>query len=417
MFGGFDTLSAPPFMSHAMPSTFPDCDIAIVGGGLVGASLAVALEGSGLRTVLLEASPPPALAAAWDERCIGLNDATRRIFEAWGVWPAMCEAAAPILATQVSEQGRFGTARFHATEAGLDALGFNTPLRAIHAALLRPVRASKSAALWAPVRVEGVAPSRDDALLTLDDGRSLRARLVVAADGARSPLRAQFGIATAVRDYGQSAIVSSVEVERAHDGVAYERFTPGGPLAVLPRPGRVCTVVWTQPAARAEALLALDDDAFLAALQAAFGYRLGRFLKLGRRSAYPLSRVMSERLTAERTVFVGNAAQTLHPVVAQGFNLGLRDVATLAELLREAADPGAPALLRCYADRRREDRQQVAAFTDRLVRLFASEWPGLREWRHLGLAALNLAGPVKQRLMRRSLGYGGYTPAEARHGS
>lgn len=392
-----------------------DYDLAIVGGGLVGASLAVALHGSGLRVALIEAAAPPLAEAAWDERCIGLNEATRRIFDSLGVWGAMCGDAEAIAATHVSEQGRFGVARFHASEAGLDALGYNTPLRAIHGSLLQRVRDSGAATLLCPARVDDVQVDGEYVHLhgaALDGG--LRARLLVAADGARSPIRQRFGIATEAHDYAQTAIVSSVRTQREHAGIAHERFTPDGPIAVLPRPGRVCTVVWTVPTDVAERLLALSEAAFLQALQAAFGHRLGQFSALGRRGAHPLMRVLSTRLVAERTVFVGNAAQTLHPVVAQGFNLGLRDVATLADLLPDYSDPGCAALLHAYADRRRDDRRQAADFTDGLVRLFSNRVPALGELRHLGLSALNLSGPLKRRMLQRSLGFGAYTPAAAR---
>ena len=261
-----------------------DYDLAIVGGGLVGASLAVALHGSGLRVALIEAAAPPLAEAAWDERCIGLNEATRRIFDSLGVWGAMCGDAEAIAATHVSEQGRFGVARFHASEAGLDALGYNTPLRAIHGSLLQRVRDSGAATLLCPARVDDVQVDGEYVHLhgaALDGG--LRARLLVAADGARSPIRQRFGIATEAHDYAQTAIVSSVRTQREHAGIAHERFTPDGPIAVLPRPGRVCTVVWTVPTDVAERLLALSEAAFLQALQAAFGHRLGQFSALGRR--------------------------------------------------------------------------------------------------------------------------------------
>ena len=202
--------------------------------------------------------------------------------------------------------------------------------------------------------------------------------------------------------------------ERPHRGVAYERFLPGGPIALIPRPEGRCSLIWTVPADQAPAMLAWSDAEFLAQLQESFGMRLGSFLESGKRNGYPLTRVMSDALTAPRVIFAGNAAQTLHPIAAQGFNLGLRDVATVAELVAGAADPGAPAVLAEYESRRRAEREAVAGFTDRLVRIFSNSIPGLAQTRHWGLLALDLLPPVKRAVMRQNLGFAGGTPAVAR---
>lgn len=390
-------------------------DVAIVGGGLVGASLALALRDTHLSLALIEAGTPPATAPAWDERCIALNDGSRRIFENLALWPELAAQTAPITATHISERGRFGVARFSAAEAALDALGHNTPMRALGAALL--ARAQSQAGLqWiCPDRVQSLALGAEYATLGLASGSSLRARLVVAADGASSALRELLGLTAEVRDYGQRALVTAVRVQRDPQGVAYERFTPEGPFAVLPKPrlpgdrdeGHPCSLIWTLPAERAESLMAADDAEFLAQAQTAFGERLGRFLVLGRRVAYPLQRTMSETLTAPRVVFCGNAAQSLHPVAAQGFNLGLRDVAALASRLTAASDPGDAALLAAHADARRRDRQRTADFTDSLVRLFSNRLPVVSGLRHLGLLALDLAPPLKESVLRQNLGHAG----------
>ncbi len=228
---------------------------------------------------------------------------------------------------------------------------------------------------------------------------------MAAADGARSAVRELLGVAAGKRDYAQHAIVSAVRLSRPHHGVAYERFTPDGPIALIPKPDDAASLVWTTPDTLIESRLALDDAAYLAQAQDCFGGRLGRFTALGRRWSYPLSRVLSEALTAPRTIFIGNAAQSLHPVAAQGFNLGLRDVATLAELVAAAADPGAAEILAEYAQRRESDRNRVSGLTDLMVRAFSNRVPLLSQARHWGLVAVELAGPLRQMVLRQHLGH------------
>lgn len=404
-------------------TTAPDAvfDVAIVGGGLVGASLAVGLANTGLRAALIEAAAPPATQPQWDERCIAINHASRRIFEALGVWDELASSAAPILSTHISEQHRFGVARFSAEEARLDALGHNIPLRALGQTLWARMTALAATTLFCPAQLQALSIADEAAMLTFADGRSLRARLVIAADGAGSRVRELLAIGSAQRDYEQSAIVTAVRTQRPHRGCAYERFTPDGPIALLPKTAdpNTCSLVWTTPAAEVDARLAADDPSFIALAQDAFGERLGRFLELGRRQAHPLQRVLSDSLQAPRVLFIGNAAQSLHPVAAQGFNLGLRDVASAIEVLSACApgeDCGAPALLDDYAARRQQDRERVAGFTDGIVRVFSNRVPGLRRLRHLGLLALDLAPPLKQAVLRQNLGFGGSVPRWVRDG-
>ncbi len=396
-------------------------DIAIVGGGLVGASLALALADTQLKLALIDAVKPPVSLPRWDERCIALNDGSRRIFAGLGIWDSHESQAAAIASTHISERGRFGVARFSAAEAGLDALGHNTPLRLLGGSLLAAAQARLQSHLqWlCPARVTGLSMQPRAARLMLDDGRSVSAKLVVAADGANSALRSLLGFSAEVRDYQQSAIVTAVRVQRDPTGVAYERFTPEGPFAVLPKPrlpddraaGHPCSLIWTLPTARAEALQVLPETAFIAAAEATFGERLGRFIALGQRIVYPLQRTLSGTLTAPRVVFCGNAAQSLHPVAAQGFNLGLRDVAALAARLRAAADAdadlGDAPLLADYAAAREQDRRRTADFTDQLVRLFSNRLPVVSGLRHLGLLALDLVPPMKDAVLRQNLGHGG----------
>ena len=402
--------------------TASEVDVAIVGGGLVGASLALALAETPLKLALIEAAAPPTSAPAWDERCIALNDASRRIFTALGIWTELAPLAAPITTTHISERGRFGVARFSAAEAKLDALGHNTPLRALGAVLLARAQAQANLQWLCPARVQAITlGSSGGAQLTLDSGARISARLVVAADGASSALRGLLGLSAEVRDYQQSAVVTAVRVQRDPNGVAYERFAPTGPFAVLPKPrllgdpaeGHPCSLIWTLPTARAEALQAAPEQDFIVEAQQLFGERLGRFHSIGRRIVYPLHRTVSDTLTAPRVVFCGNAAQSLHPVAAQGFNLGLRDVQGLAARLAQAAqqggDPGAAALLTDYAASRQDDRRHTADFTDQLVRLFSNRLPLVSSLRHFGLLALDLLPPAKELVLRQNLGHRGLT--------
>lgn len=395
-------------------------DVAIVGGGLVGCSLAVALSAQKRRVALIEVAKPRDETPSWDERCIALNAGSRRILEQIGVWDALAPEAEPILSTHISERGRFGAARFTAEQAGLPALGYNTPVRAINAVLWRLAQEA-GVEVFCPAKLTGMEVLADHASLQLavpEQTRQISARLVAAADGARSAVRDLLSLGAETRDYGQSAIVTAIRPKQAHGGVAYERFLDTGPLAILPKPddalGHACSLVWTVPTDRLAEFNALDETAFLARAAEKFGERLGAFEALGRRQSYPLSRVMSGQLRAPRTVFIGNAAQSLHPVAAQGFNLGLRDAATLAELLTDAHDGGAETLLAEYESRRRQDRERVASFTDRLVRTFSNAVPGLRGLRHLGLLFLELDTPAREAILRQNLGLGTSVPRLAK---
>lgn len=388
-------------------------DVCIVGGGLVGASLALVLAPLNLRVALIEVAAPPQTGSSWDERCIAINDGSRRIFTAMQIWPKLLTQAEPIISTHISERGRFGVARFTAQEAGLPALGYNIPLRHVGQVLWRQMQATATR-VFCPAKVTALRSAVHQVQLVLDSGLSLNAKLVIAADGAQSALRQFLAIENDARDYRQSAIISAIRTQRPHAGVAYERFTPGGPFAVLPKSIDACSLVWTVPGEQVQTVLAWSDAEFLAQAQAMFGERLGRFLEVGRRNAHPLTRVMSAQLSAPRVLFTGNAAQALHPVAAQGFNLGLRDVAAVAEVLAGVADPGADEVLREYERGREQDRARVAGFTDRLVRTFSNKLPGLSTLRHLGLLALDITPPIKQAVLRQNLGQGAGTPRLAR---
>jgi 2-octaprenyl-6-methoxyphenol hydroxylase len=391
-------------------------DIAIVGGGMVGASLAVALAPLGLKVALVEAVPhDSASQPSFDERTTALSNGSRRILETLGVWSGVQSLATPIRKIHVSNQGRFGFARIDAAEQGLEAMGYVVPNRALGAALWPRLKASSNVQVYCPAtvaRVEGGERAVELDIAQAGGTVRLEAKLVVAADGVYSAVRSAFGVESETRDYQQTAVITTVLPQRFHDHVAYERFTDSGPLALLPLEGGRCTLVLTLSRAVAESAMEWSDNEFLAEVQRRFGFRLGRFLKAGRRVPYPLSLTRAARTSAGRCVIVGNAAQGLHPVAGMGFNLGLRDVASLAELIAERRhepcfDAGAPSLLGEYDAWRAADRRGVIAFTDGLVRMFASPLSVVRQLRNVGLLAFDLYPPAKAALSRLSTGAGG----------
>jgi 2-octaprenyl-6-methoxyphenol hydroxylase len=396
-------------------------DVAIVGGGMVGATLGVALAPLNLRVALIEAIPHNAAAQpSFDERTTALSNGSRRILETIGVWPALDALATPIAKIHVSDQGRFGFARIDAGEQGLAALGYVVANRALGSALWSRLERSDGLKLFCPAEVSQV--TADDQAVKLEIveagvATAIDAKLIVAADGAQSAVRSAFGVAAEVRDYGQTAVITTVLPQRFHDNVAYERFTHEGPLALLPLDGGRCTLVLTLTKEAAQSAMAWSDQEFLAEVQRRFGFRLGRFLKVGRRVTYPLSLTQSVSTSAPRCVIIGNAAQGLHPVAGMGFNLGLRDVASLAELIAEnagkAADPGGRDLLAEYDAWRTADRRGVIRFTDGLVRVFSNPLRGVQRLRNLALLAFDLLPPAKSALSRLSTG-GGRIPKLAR---
>jgi 2-octaprenyl-6-methoxyphenol hydroxylase len=389
-------------------------DVAIVGGGMVGASLAVALEGLGVRAALIEAVPHDAAAQpSFDERTTALSNGSRRILETLGVWRDLANAATRIAKIHVSDQGHFGFARIDAAELGRDALGHVVPNRALGAALWSRLSRRKDLDVFCPSRVARIDIREDAIELGIAPDRMLWARLVVAADGIDSAVRTAFGVGVETRDYLQAAIITTVLPGKFHDHVAYERFTPAGPLALLPLADGRCTLVLTLSPAAAEAAMSSSDEQFLADVQARFGWRLGRLLKVGQRRVYPLSLSRAQRSSSGRCIMVGNAAQALHPVAGMGFNLGLRDVACLAELIAERRGE-LHTVAAVYDAWRAPDRRQVIAFTDGLVRLFASPWGPARRLRDLGLLAFDLLPPAKLALSALSTGAAGRMPKLAR---
>ena len=401
----------------------PDYDVLIVGGGMVGASLALALRHTGLRLGVIEAVPYGATTQpSYDDRSVALAYGSRRIYTGMGVWQRIEEGGVtPIRRIHVSDRGHFGSARLDSDAMGVEAMGYVVENRVLGAALMQLLAESENIDLISPAEMNDVEFTEHAARVSVMQSgvpRSLSARLLVAADGGRSVVRTRLGIETMREEYDQRAVVTNITLERPHGGVAYERFTEHGPLALLPMSDNRCSVVWSLPPAVAERMLALSDVEFLQQLHVCFGDRLGAFVKTGTRHSYPLTRTRVAEHVRSRLVLIGNAAHTLHPVAGQGFNLGLRDVAVLAQVLVDAQSTrgniGDLANLRRYALWRRRDNIAVSAFTDGLVRVFSNALPPVVMARNLGLLLLDLMPPAKRGLMRRTMGLAGRLPRLAR---
>ncbi len=388
--------------------------VLVAGGGLTGASLAVALADLGLKVAVVEAVPPedpgqPSL----DDRTSAIARTGVRILENLGVWPRLAETPSPIRAVEVSERGCFGGARIDAESQGLDSLGSVVRNRVLGRALWDRLRESDCIDIFCPARVRSVEveSGRVRAIVKAGSGKpkTVTARLLAVAEGARSPLREQFGIQAEHKEYPQVALTGLAEVRKVvRPDTAWERFTADGPLALLPAGGRRYGFVIVSNRG-AEKLGEMNDADLLARLQELMGYRAGEFVAVGPRAVYPLALDRAERVTAPRSVLLGAAANSVHPLVAQGFNLALRDVAALSETLaaggRPPSDPGDPTLLARYALWRRRDQANVVRFTDGLARLSRTSW--LRPLRGLGLQAFDVLPQARPLLARFALGQGG----------
>lgn len=377
------------------------CDVAIVGGGPVGAALALALGGSGLDVRVLEARAPGSALA--DPRALALSYGSRLLLERLGVWGAIPQVSG-IRTIHISQQHAFGRTLLEAAEAGVPEMGYVLPYHALHAALAAGLQNAAGVSLLTGAAVNRLEPGSEAATLGYrlgNDECTLRTRLAVIADGGKL---LEATLPPQVTDYGQSAVIAHVTCALLHSGTAYERFTAQGPVALLPYMDGY-ELVWTVPHAEAQEMLAWPDDVFLARLHAHFGDRAGAFLSVGRRACFPLRLRRAPQLALPHAVLIGNAAQTLHPVAGQGFNMGLRDAWELAQAILhcEAQTLGDAAMLESYTNRRRLDRNAGTRFTDGLVRLFSNALPGLSAGRAAALTLLDCLPPVKRFVARRMM--------------
>jgi len=386
-------------------------DVAIIGGGLVGASLALALQPlareRGWNILLVEPfAPGKGYQPSYDARSSALSYGTRLIYEHLGVWEAIARHAEPIRTIHVSDRGRFGATTLDAAEEAVPALGYvveNAWLGQCLWAALDPTLVS-----WrCPAEVVALRAEPQGYRLTLADDTQLTCSLAVLADGGRSGLRDQLGVEVRVREYDQTALIANVSFNQPHGGQAFERFTDEGPLALLPLPDNRCALVWTRKPADARALQALPDAAFLAQLQHSFGYRLGSVTQVGVRNLYPLALAEAREQVRRNLVVLGNAAHSLHPIAGQGFNLSLRDVQALAQALAASdAAPGELATLRGYLAAQQRDQQWTVGFSDQVTRLFSQPGRWVAHGRNLGLLGLDLLPPARQWFARQAMGMG-----------
>lgn len=399
-------------------------DVLIIGGGLVGSSLACALEPLGLRVGMVEATPGPGHGAAgpptFDERNLALAAASLNALDALGVLSRLATPPAPIRRIHVSRRGDLGAVRLDAREFGRDAFGGVVVARDLGAALEARLAGLATLQRHRPAVLTGLEVGEGHVEVALSKAgpgagseARLQARLLVAADGTASPVRSAMGIATDDDDYGQTLFVCSLAAARAPDGSAWERFSDSGPIALLPRPDGHYGAIMGVATEDADSVGALADADYLALFQERFGGRAGRLLRAGMRSRYPIHRRVARELVAPRVALVGNAAQTMHPIGAQGFNLGLRDALTLAQLLARpgaSADPGAAQVLAEYPALRAEDRDQTLAFSDGLARVTSNPGMGMHALRSLGLLTLERVPAMKARLAAGAMGFRGQVP-------
>jgi 2-octaprenyl-6-methoxyphenol hydroxylase len=403
-------------------SAAASCDVAIVGGGMVGVSLALALAQAlpaGRRIVLLESFPLPdqkpdfaaQYSPSFDARSTALSYSSCLIYQQLGIWAQLRERACAIARIHVSDRGRFGHALLEAQDCAWPALGYVIENAWLGNILIQCLHQQERVELVSPATVTAARIGAGGTTLELADGKPLQTRLLIVADGAQSGLREALGIDTDTRSYEQHAVITNIGHALPHAGCAWERFTRQGPLALLPlladasAPHR-SALVWTLPPDRAQHMLEVSEDEFLQQLQQAFGYRLGRLQRLGERSSYPLQLVQAREQVRSGLVVIGNAAHALHPVAGQGFNLALRDVARLVDVLGAAGDQDFATLgvLQQYASAQRRDQQRTVEFSDRLPGLFMRPEAALGALRDVGLLGLDLIPALRREFVQQTAG-------------
>jgi len=396
-------------------------DVIVIGAGIVGATAACALGEAGLDVALVEARDAGASEAnpRRDPRVFAITRASERILRSLQAWDAMPPAEVfAFTDMEVWDAGGSSALHFDCAELGEPYLGHIIEPRIILAALLDRLRTVERVSMLRPARFREIHVTADEVAVELEDGRALQARLVVGADGVRSPVRDALGIKTREHDYRQSSLVALVRTTESHRCTAWQRFLPGGPLAFLPLEANWCSIVWTRPTAEVERLLTLDRETFHAELGAAFDFRLGDIIDSGEREAWPLKRRHAEHYVTSRAALIGDAAHAIHPLAGQGVNLGLLDAATLVQVVLEARmhgrDFGALRNLRRFERWRRGDNALMMSAMDGINALFSNASAPLRSVRVMGLGMVNRTAVVRHLLMRHAMGLGGDLPELAR---
>lgn len=394
-------------------------DVAIVGSGMVGSSLALALSKLPLKVALIDPYPQNSeLAPAFDARAIALSWGSARIFKGLGIWSQLQPIATPINQIHISDRGHPGITRLDSEQFNVSAMGQVVELEDVGKLLHKALLETKTQQLC-PAKVIAISHTDDYTKLELDaenksTPKSIKAKLVVAADGNQSVVRKMSGINIDERPYSQVAVISTIQTQLPHKNVAYERFTETGPVAFLPLSNNRISLVWMMDAEVAEQRINSSDSDFINHLQTQFGQRLGRITRVGKRYSYPLNLVQAKACIDKRLVIIGNAAQSLHPIAGQGFNLGLRDVATLSDILRrsclENIDPGMLSLLEDYQQWRKPDRKMVVEFTDTMARLFTNPATILTAPRNLMLMTMSGLPPMRRQLAEAAMGLTGKQP-------
>ncbi|MGB1262346.1 MAG: 2-octaprenyl-6-methoxyphenyl hydroxylase [Cognaticolwellia sp.] len=408
-------------------ATLQHFDVIISGGGLSGALMALSLsdlvnhQQKPLNIAIIEANPvltEPSL--SFDDRVLALSHGSAAYLAKVGAWQHLSSYAEPINNIHISDRGHYGKARLYAGHHHVDALGYVAPMSAIGASLLTALNTKNNITWLTPDSINNVQWQVEQVNVELSSGVKLSAALLLACDGAQSACRQFANITSTRRDYQQSAVIANVATERHHNNIAYERFTETGPIAMLPlsatassrektQSGGRCSLVWTLTPELAEQMLNLSDKAFAQQLTKSFGQWLGNISHVGKRDIYPLSLVQANEQVYHRTALIGNASHTLHPIAGQGFNLGLRDVSAMTEVIKKALatqqDIGAFANLMQYASARKQDHQQVIGLTDSLVTLFSNQLPPLVAGRNIGLKVLNYVPVLKNALVNKTMGY------------
>jgi len=395
-----------------MSRGYEKVDLIIVGGGMVGLMLACALKDSGLHIVIVErAEPDVRQSLGRDCRVSAIVLGNVRILQGMGVWEHIRDAG-PMRAMRIWDDQHLGGIRFDAgelgPEVGAEALGYLVENSKLQEGLTHVLHQHDNLELICPAAIETVQWHEDRVEVVLDDGQAFSAPLIVGADGANSWLRQQAGIGIYSRDYGQKGIVATVRPQMHHRDVAYQRFLPTGPLAMLPMSDGLCSIVWSAEHAEADRLMALDDVAFLEDLNLTFGPMLGRIEEVGERAAFPLVARLARHLVQPRTALIGDAAHTIHPLAGLGVNLGLRDAMVLAQEIVDARkydeDWGEMDVLNRYMKQRLPDILSIMGSMGFFHELFTRNFPGLPELRGLGMRIVGNSGPIKKLLMQNSTG-------------